>query len=344
VKLSTALPSAANLPEVTDRLIALERAGLDTVWIPEAYGFDSPTLMGYLAAKTETVEIASSILNIYSRTPAALAQTAAGLDHVSGGRAVLGLGASGPQVIEGWHGLPYKKPLARTRDVVEIIRQALRRDVVTHEGSAVSVPLPEGEGVGLGKPLKLMDRPVRSAVPIYLAALGEKNVELAAEIADGWKPTLFVPDKAQDVWGPSVARGQAKRQDGLGPLQIVAGGLCAIGDDVGDLVELNRPKVALYVGGMGARGQNFYNRLMCEYGYEKEAGEIQDLYLEGRKDEAAAAVPRRVLELMNLIGPESYVKERVEAFREAGVTNLSISPVGPEEPAVLLRRMREIVG
>ena len=343
MKLSTALPTAGNLREAADRVIDLEKAGLDTVWIPEAYGFDSPTLMGYLAAKTDAVKIGSSILNIYSRTPATLAQTAAGLDHVSGGRAILGLGASGPQVIEGWHGIPYKKPLARTRDVVEIIRKALRREILTHEGQAVSVPLPAGEGLGLGKPLKLLDRLTRQSVPIYLAALGEKNVELAAEIADGWKPTLFVPEKAKDVWGPAISRGRARRPAQLGPLEIVAGGTCAIGDDVADLVDLSRPKVALYVGGMGARGSNFYNRLMREYGYEKEAKEIQDLYLSGKKHKAAAAVPRRLLEMINLIGPESYVKDRVEAFREAGVTNLQISPIGTE-PAALLRRMREIVG
>jgi F420-dependent oxidoreductase-like protein len=342
VKLSTALTSAANLQEATDRIIDMERAGLDTVWIPEAYGFDSPTLMGYLAAKTQSVEIGSSILNIFSRTPAALAQTAAGLDHVSGGRAIFGLGASGPQVIEGWHGLPYKKPLARTRDVVEIIRKALRRDVVTHEGSAVRIPLPPGEGVGLGKALKLMDRPDRQSVPIYLAALGEKNVELAAEIADGWKPTLFMPEKANEVWGSAISRGRARRPVELGPLEIVAGGTCAIGDDVAELLDLSRPKVALYVGGMGARGSNFYNRLMCEYGYEREAQQIQDLYLSGKKDEAAAAVPRHLLESINLIGPEGYVKDRIQAYREVGVTNLHITPVGAE-PATLLRRMRELV-
>ena len=342
MKLSMALSSATSAREATDRVTELEQAGLDTVWVPEAYGFDSPTFMGYLAAKTQVVEIGSSILNIYSRTPAALAQTAAGLDHVSGGRAILGLGASGPQVIEGWHGLPYKKPLARTRDVVEILRKALRRDVVIHEGSAVHVPLPAGEGTGLGKPLKLMDKPARPSVPIYLAALGEKNVELAAEIADGWKPTLFMPDKANEVWGRAISLGQARRPADLGPLEIVAGGACAIGDDVEGLLDLTRPKVALYVGGMGARGSNFYNRLMGEYGYEKEAAEIQDLYLSGKKDEAAAAVPRRLLEMINLIGPEGYVKDRVQAYRDVGVTNLHITPVGPE-PTALLRRMREIV-
>jgi F420-dependent oxidoreductase-like protein len=342
MKLSTMLIYAGNPREAADQVVELEKAGLDTVWVAEAYGFDSPTLMGYLAAKTETIEIGAAILNIFSRTPGTLAQTAAGLDNVSGGRAIIGLGASGPQVIEGWHGLAYDKPLGRTRDVVEIMRKALRRETVVHDGKVVKIPLPQGEGLGLGKPLKMLTKPERPAVPIWIAALGEKNLELTAEIADGWIPHLYAPEKAKATWGEAIAKGTAKRSADLGPLEVVAGGLCAIGEDVKSLLDLARPLVALYVGGMGARDKNFYNQLVCEYGYEKEAKEIQDLYLDGRKRDAAAIVPLELLELINLVGPESYVKERIAAFKESGVTNLQITPASDDAPA-LVRRMKELV-
>jgi alkanesulfonate monooxygenase SsuD/methylene tetrahydromethanopterin reductase-like flavin-dependent oxidoreductase (luciferase family) len=290
VKLSTQLMYSGNPREAADQVRALEDGGLDTVWVPEAYGFDSPTLMGYLAAKTERVEIGSAILNVYSRTPSALLQTAAGLDNVSQGRAVIGLGASGPQVIEGFHGVPYEKPLGRTREIVELIRAGLRRD------------------------------------------------------ADGWLPFLFVPEKSGQVWGDSLARGTAKRQEGLAPLEICAGGMVAIGDgpETKALLDFARPMVALYVGGMGARGKNFYNDLMCQYGYEKEAREIQDLYLGGNKRDAEKLVPADLLELGNLVGPASYVKERVAAFAEAGVTNLQVMAAS-DDPAATIRQLRELV-
>ncbi len=341
MKLSTTLMYAGNPREAADQVVALEQAGLDTIWVAEAYGFDSPTLMGYLAAKTETVEIGSAILNIFSRTPGALAQTAAGLDNVSGGRAIIGLGASGPQVIEGFHGIAYDRPLARTRDVIEVMRMALRREPLVYDGKTVTLPLPEGEGLGLGKPLKLLTRPERPAVPLYIAALGAKNVELTAEIADGWIPHLFAPEHAQKVWSGPLGDGAAKRSADLAPLEIVAGALCAIGDDVKSLLDFARPMVALYVGGMGARGKNFYNQLVCEYGYEAEAKLIQDLYLDGKKDEAAAAVPDDLLEMINLVGPEGYVKERVAAFKEAGVTNLQIMPAAEDAPG-LVRKMKDL--
>jgi F420-dependent oxidoreductase-like protein len=333
---------AGNPREAADQVVAWEKAGLDTVWVAEAYGFDSPTLMGYLAARTETIEIGSAILNIYSRTPSALAQTAAGLDNVSGGRAILGLGASGPQVIEGFHGLPYDKPIGRTRDVIEVVRMALRREKLEYDGPTVKLPLPAGQGLGLGKPLKMLTVPERSAVPIYLAALGGKNVELTAELADGWLPFIFAPEKAKETWGAQLAAGAAKRSADLAPLEVVAGGMCAIGDDVKGLLDFARPLLALYIGGMGARDKNFYNQLVSEYGYEAEAREIQDLYLDGKKDEAAAKVPLELLEMVNLVGPEGYIKERVAAFKEAGVTNLQIMPVADDAPA-LISKMKEIV-
>jgi F420-dependent oxidoreductase-like protein len=343
VKLSTQLMYAGNPREAADQVGALEYAGLDTVWVPEAYGFDSPTLMGYLAAKTEKVEIGSAILNIYSRTPSALLQTAAGLDNVSQGRAIIGLGASGPQVIEGFHGVPYDKPLGRTKEIIDLIRHGLRRETLVHDG-IFTLPLPEGQGTGLGKPLKLLTKPQRSSIPLYIAALGPKSVEGAAAYADGWLPFLFVPEKAGQVWGDSLARGGAKRQEGLAPLEICAGGMVAIGEgpETKALLDFARPLVALYVGGMGARGKNFYNDLAVKYGYEQAAKEIQDLYLGGNKRDAEAKVPLELLELGNLVGPASYVKERIAAFAEAGVTNLQVMPASDDPPATI-RQLREMV-
>lgn len=341
MKLSTPLTYSGNPRDAAEQAVALENAGLDTIWVAEAYGFDSPTMMGYLAAKTETVEIGSAILNVFSRTPSVLAQTAAGLDNVSGGRALIGLGASGPQVIEGFHGLPYDRPLGRTRDAIEVIRIALRREKLDYTGRTTNIPLPPDDGLGLGKPLKLLNVPERSAVPVYVAALGAKNVEMTAELADGWLPFSFAPEKAKEVWGAQLSAGTARRSSELAPLEIVAGGLCAIGDDVKHVLDLARPILALYIGGMGSRDKNFYNQLACEYGYEPEARTIQDLYLSGKKDEAAAAVPYELLEMVNLVGPEGHVKERIAAYREAGVTNLQITPVAKDAPA-LVGRMKEL--
>jgi F420-dependent oxidoreductase-like protein len=326
-------------------VVALEKAGLDTVWVAEAYGFDSPTLMGYLAAKTEIVEIGSAILNIYSRTPGALLQTAAGLDNVSQGRALLGLGASGPQVIEGFHGVPYSKPLGRTREIIELIRAGMRRETLASDG-IFKLPLSKEDGAvtGLGKPLKLLTKPERSSVPIYVAALGEKNVELVGEVADGWLPHLYYPEKAADVWGEPLAAGATKRSADLGSLQVVAGGMVAIGEgpETKALLDFARPLFALYVGGMGAKGKNFYNDLACHYGYEKEATEIQELYLSGHKRDAEALVPLEWLEASNLVGPPSYVQERIAAFAESGVTSLNVTPVG-EDPAAIVAQLKDWV-
>ena len=333
---------AGNPREAADQVAALEKAGLDTVWVAEVYGFDSPTLMGYLAAKTETLEIGSAILNIYSRTPGTLASTAAGLDNVSGGRAILGLGASGPQVIEGWHGMAYDKPLTRTREVVQIVRAALRRETIEFHGKVFDLPLPPDQGLGLGKPLKMLTKPERPAVPIYVAALGEKNVQGTAEYADGWLPFLYAPEKAAEVWGEPLAAGKAKRPDDLGPLEVAAGGMVAVGDDVKGMLDFARPMFALYIGGMGAKGKNFYNQLVSQYGFEAEAAKIQDLYLNGNKRDAEALVPLELLEMCNLVGPASYVKERIAAFRESGVTSLQITPVA-DDPAALVRQMKEWV-
>jgi F420-dependent oxidoreductase-like protein len=344
MKLSTALMYNGNPRDAADQVAALEQAGLDTVWVAEAYGFDSPTLMGYLAAKTETIEIGSAILNVYSRTPALLAQTAAGLDNVSGGRAILGLGASGPQVVEGWHGMPYSRPLGRTREAIEIIRAAMRREKLEFQGRSFTLPLPADHGTGLGKPLKMLTHPERDSVPIYIAALGPKNVEMAAEIADGLLPHLFYPEKVDLAMGEPLKAGAAKRDGTLAPLEVVAGGMLSIGEgpETKAMLDFARPIFALYVGGMGAKGKNFYNDLACAYGYEKEAAEIQDLYLGGNKRDAEALVPTEWLEAANFVGPASYVKERIAAFAEAGVTSLNVTPVG-EDPAALVAQLKEWV-
>ena len=339
MKLSLPLDYTGNPVESANLVAELEQAGLDTVWVAEPYGFDAPTLMGYLAAKTQRIVIASGILNIFSRTPGTLLQTIAGLDSVSGGRAALGLGASGPQVIEGFHGVPFDRPLARTREIVEIIRMGLRRQPLVHEG-IYDLPLPADRGLGLGKPLKLLNRPVRSAVPIWLAALAEKSVAVAAEIADGWLPFLFVPEKAHDVWGAALADGSARRSPDLAPLEISAGGLVAIGDDVKGALDRMRPQFALYVGGMGARGRNFYFDLACRYGFESEAHDIQDLYLAGRHRDAEAKVPLEWLEGANLVGPASYVRERIEAYRAAGVTDLQVTIAGGD-PVATVAQLKE---
>jgi F420-dependent oxidoreductase-like protein len=268
--------------------------------------------------------------------------TAAGIDALSGGRCILGLGASGPQVIEGFHGVPYDAPIGRTKEIIEIARQVWRRERVEHEGRFYNVPLPEGQGTGLGKPLKLITHPVRDRIPVYVASLGPKNVEMTAEVAEGWMPILYVPEKAASVWGESLAKGAANRSAELPPLEVVAGGMVAIGDDVESVRDFARPMVALYVGGMGARGRNFYNQLARRYGFEKEAELIQDLYLDGKKDEAAAAVPPELLESMSLCGPAGYVKERIDAFKESGVTVLNITPIGPD-PIKIVEQVKEWV-
>lgn len=307
----------------------LEDAGVEHLWAGEAYTADAVTTMGFLAAITTKAQIGSSILPIYSRTPTLLAMTAVGLDKLSKGRAILGLGASGPQVIEGFHGLPYDRPLGRTREIIDICRKVWRRERLEHEGQSYEVPLPEGAGTGLGKALKIMDHPVRERIPIYVASLGPKNVEMTAELAEGWLPLHYWPDRSDGVWGDALRAGLAKRADDLPPLEIVAGGSLAIGDDLEALRETARPMLALYFGGMGAKGRNYYNDVLKAYGYEAEAAQIQDLYLGGQKKEAASLVPDELIAGINLIGDEGFVKDRIAAYADSGVTVLNVQPVGP---------------
>ena len=336
MKLRMAISYGGAFKDVAQRVVDLEKAGLAQVWIAELYSFDAISQVGYLAAITDRVEIGTGIVNVFSRTAALMAMTAAGCDYVSDGRFILGLGASGPQVIEGFHGVPFEKPMQRIKEYIEACRMIWKREEkFDYQGQTFQAPLPAGQGTGLGKPLKIINHPVRSDIPIWWASLKGRSVEATAEVADGWLPIMFIPEKCQNVWGPQLKAGLAKRDPSLKRLDIAAGGMLAIDENlVGEartkILDMARPNMALYVGGMGARGSNFYNDIARAYGYEKEAGEVQDLYLEGRKDEAAAALPGEWLELSHLVGPKSYIKERVGAFKEAGVTVLSVNPVGPD--------------
>jgi F420-dependent oxidoreductase-like protein len=336
---------AGGFKEVAAEVADLERAGLDIVFVPEGYSFDAVSALGYLAASTERVQLASGILQLYTRTPTLTAMTAAGLDYVSDGRFILGLGASGPQVIEGFHGVPYDAPIARTREVIDICRQVWRRETVQHHGRHYTIPLPAEQGTGLGKPLKLINKPVRERIPILVAALGPKNVELAAEIAEGWQPIFYLPEKAQDVWGKALASGQAKRDPALGDLDVYAGPALAIGENVEPMREFVKPHLALYIGGMGAKGKNFYHTLATRYGYGAAADRIQELYLSGDKDSAVKAVPDELVRDISLIGTRGFVKERLAAFREAGVTALNVVPIAatPADRIKLIETLRELV-
>jgi F420-dependent oxidoreductase-like protein len=303
--------------------------------------------MGYIAALTETVEIGAAILPIFTRTPTLIAMTAAGWTRCPTAGFTWAWRIRSP----GNRGIPRRRlhqPAGSTREIVEICRTVWKREApLTHEGKNYTIPLPAGEGTGLGRALKIIAHPVRSAIPIWVASLGEKNVAMTAEVADGWLPILFIPERAHDVWGASLAAGAAKRSAQLGELMISAGGLLAIGegDEVTDLRNLQRSMIALYVGGMGAKGKNFYNELAIRYGFEKEAAIIQDLYLAGKKREAEAAVPEEFIELTTLCGPKSYVADRIAAFKQAGVTHLEIHPValGEQTVASVIGTLREMV-
>jgi F420-dependent oxidoreductase-like protein len=328
MRIGMALNYSGGFKDVADELRDFEAAGLDIVSLPEAYSYDAVSQLGYLAATTDRLQLASGILPLYSRTPTLIAMTAAGLDFVSDGRFTLGLGVSGPQVIEGFHGVPYDAPLGRTREVIDICRQVWRREKIDHQGKHYQIPLPADRGTGLGKPLKLINHPVRERIPIMLAAIGPKNVALAAELAESWEPIFFHPDRAHEVWGEALAEGKAKRDPSLGELDVTVGFPLAIGDDVEPLLEFGRPLLALYIGGMGAKGKNFYHNLACRYGYQEAADTIQELYLSGRKEEAAAAVPADLLRATSLVGSKGYVAERLAQLAEVGVTTVAVTPLG----------------
>lgn len=301
-----------------------DRLGYAVCWVAEAYGSDAPTVLGYLAAHTEHIDIGSAILQIPARAPAMTAMTAATLDALSGGRFRLGLGVSGPQVSEGWYGVRFDRPLARTREYVAIVRAALARQRLTYQGEHWTLPLPDGPG----KPLRLSVHPVRDHIPLYIAALGPKNLQQTGEIADGVLLVLFAPEHAAETTLGPLRAGRARIGKDLHGFDIVPTVPMAVGDDVAALADQFRPYTALYVGGMGSRRQNFYHRLAQRLGYEREAAEIQERYLAGDKAGAAAAVPRQLVDTTTLIGPVARIADRMRAYAEAGVTTLSLAPAG----------------
>jgi F420-dependent oxidoreductase-like protein len=327
VKLSVALNYSGDVLAAANEVASLEAAGLDCVWVAEGYSVDAPTMMGYLAAKTSTIEIGSCIVNAFSRTPTLLAMTFAGLDVISNGRANCGLGASGPKVIEGFHGVQFDQPTQHIRETIEVCRMTWRRERVNYHGRTIDIPLTSPDSTGLGTALKLVNHLPRDVIPVWWAALAGRSVEAAAEIADGWIPAFFVPEFKDVVWGQSLAAGLAKRPTTLGPLQVLAGGAVRVTDSPSEaerVLDAGRVNAALYIGGMGARGKNFYNDLLAHYGWEEEAAHIQNLYLAGKKVEAEAVVPRGFLELGSLVGPRGHVLERISAFKEAGVSHLQM--------------------
>jgi F420-dependent oxidoreductase-like protein len=309
-------PPGTNPLELIELAQEAERLGYDSAWAAEAWGTDAVSVLAWLAATTSKIKIGSAILQIPARTPANTAMTAATLDLLSGGRFLLGLGTSGPQVVEGWHGEPWGKPLGKTREYVELVRAALRREKLEYEGEHYSVPYRGEDATGLGKPLKLMARPYRAEIPIYLASLRRRSVQLASEVADGWLPIFFSPERARTTFPVPFEKNG---------LDIAPAVPALLSDDVESARDALKPYYALYVGGMGARGKNFYNELVCEYGFEEAAETIQDLFLDGRQRDAAAAVPDELVDELALVGPRERIAERMAAWKESGATTMLVS-------------------
>jgi F420-dependent oxidoreductase-like protein len=316
-------PPGTNPADLVPLAQRAEELGYDSVWAAEAWGTDAVTVLAWIAALTSRIKVGSAIMQIPGRSPANTAMTAATLDLMSGGRFILGLGTSGPQVVEGWHGDAWGKPLGKTREYVDIVRTALRREVVQHEGEHYRIPYDGPRATGLGKPLKMMMRPLRADIPIYLAAIGPKNVALAAEIADGWLPIFVDPERFDAAFGASIAGAP----DGF---EIAATVSVLVGDDVDALRDALKPYIALYVGGMGAKGKNFYNSLVRRYGWDDAAERIQGLYLDGKQREAIAAVPDELVDALALVGPKERIRDRLEAWRETPVTTLIVGSPQPE--------------
>jgi F420-dependent oxidoreductase-like protein len=321
-------PPATNPLELVALAQEAERLGYDSAWAAEAWGTDAVTVLTWLAATTTRIKLGSAILQMPARTPANTAMTAATLDLLSGGRVLLGLGTSGPQVVEGWHGVRWGKPLTRTREYVAIVRAVLQREALEFRGDEYEIPYARDDATGLGKPLKLLARPLRETIPIYLAALSPKNVRLAFEIADGWLPLYFSPERARAAFGYEA-------RDGF---DIAPSVNVVVSDDVDSARDALRPILALYIGGMGARGANFYNALVRRYGYEDAARRIQELYLDGKQREAIAAVPDELIDEVSLVGPRERIRDRLDAWRESGATTLLVAT---RDPAAI-RTMAEL--
>jgi F420-dependent oxidoreductase-like protein len=319
-----------------------EAAGYDSVWAAEAYGSDAATILGWLAGQTERIRLGSSIFQMPGRTAAMTAMTAATLDQLSDGRMILGLGSSGPQVAEGWHGQPFARQLTRTREYVAVVRMALARERVRFDGETLRLPLPDGPG----KALKLTIAPVQERIPIYLAAIGPRNTRLAAEIADGWMPFLFSPEHV-DEFRPMLEEGFGRAGDGkgYGDFDIAPSVNVYVSDDLESARDAMRPFLALYIGGMGSREKNFYNQMVGRYGFEDAARRVQDLYLEGHKEEAAAALPGELIDAVTLCGPSDRVRDRLRSLDAAGVGTLVVTPMAWsfEERLDQLRRVAALV-
>ena len=331
----------SGLPRATTLAQRAESLGFHSIWTAEAYGTDAATPIAWLMSQTNRINFGTAVMQMPGRSPANTAMTAYTLDIMSGGRFLLGLGLSGPQVVEGWHGQAYGKPLGKTREYVSIIRDIFARTApVEHHGAHYDIPYSGDDATGLGKPLKLIGSP-RADMPIYLAALGPKNVQLTAEIADGWLPIFYSPERAEEAFGASLdagfaAAGNNKSRDQFDIAPTVT---VLVGDDIATLRDFCRPMTALYVGGMGARGKNFYNQLACRYGYADAAQQIQDLYLSGKKAEAAAAVPDALIDEISLLGPKERIRDRLAAWEESGITTLIVGT--PQTEA--LEMMAELV-
>jgi F420-dependent oxidoreductase-like protein len=319
-------------------VLEAERLGYDSVWTAEAYGSDAATILAWLAGQTSRIRLGAAIFQMPARSAAMTAMTAATIDQLSGGRMILGIGSSGPQVAEGWHGQRFARQLQRTREYVAVVRMALARERVEFHGETLELPLPDGPG----KALKLTIAPVQERIPIYLAAIGPRNTRLAAEIADGWMPVLFSPEHV-DEFRPNLEAGFERAGDGKGyaDFDIAPSVNVFVSDDLESARDAMRGFLALYVGGMGSREKNFYNRLVASYGFEDAARTVQDLYLEGRKEEAAAALPGELIDAVSLCGPEDRVRDRLRAMEAAGVGTLIVTPMARsfEERLDQLRRV-----
>ncbi len=334
--------------EATEIVLAAERAGFDSAWAAESYGSDAVSVLAYLAAKTETIQLGAAILQVPARQPAAAAMAGITIDTLSGGRFIFGFGPSGPQVSEGWYGVPYEKPWGRTREYVEIVKQVVARDGrLEYEGKHFKLPLTEGEGVtGQGKALKLNVHPIRNEIPIYLGAIGRKSVELAAEVADGWIPIFFSVDKWEDAWGEHIAAGLSKSGRSREDFAVSPSVQVAIDGDLDAARGLVKAGLLLYLGGMGSKKTNFYADLTRRFGFAEVADEVQSLYLDGKREEAYAAIPDELVDATAMIGTEDQVAERVKRFADAGVDRMIVSPMhgNHDENVRCLEKLADLVG